>query len=103
MWHQRNSFPESEVERGNLTSKSQSEKILEWFEKNPLAKETPFGIASKLFSPDVPVTSIRRALTDLTKDGKLVKLAEQTKERYGVSNCFWMLSPKSPQTQLNFE
>ena len=52
---------------------------------------TPFQVSSiydKLYDP-APVTSIRRSMTVLTKQGKLAKCDEMKTERYGMKNHYW--------------
>lgn len=100
-FHTRNHFPIDEIQRGEKQAQSQAEKILEFFEMNPLKKMTPFDVAFELFTVETPITSIRRSLTDLTTAGKLVKLEhEQVKGKYGVSNCLWMKAPNDSQVEL---
>lgn len=73
---------------------AQEDKILKVFKhlKRPL---TPFDVTAELmsFDPDgiYLVTSIRRAMTDLTSNGDLVKLAKKTTEVYGRPNHYWKL------------
>ncbi|HYG84558.1 MAG TPA: hypothetical protein VD907_06820 [Verrucomicrobiae bacterium] len=38
---------------------------------------------------DFPITSIRRAISDLEKQGKLVKTSKQVKGPYGVNEYLW--------------
>jgi len=100
-FHQRNSFPEAEVERGKQKSLSQAERILAHFQAHRHERLTPFDIHRCLFDATTPPTSIRRAMTDLTNEGLLIKHEDdQVQEIYGVSNCRWSLAPISPQTEL---
>lgn len=43
-----------------------------------------------------PITSIRRAITDLTDEGKIVKTQKTTKGIYGKKEHLWEL-PKKPE------
>ncbi len=55
-------------------------------------KLSPFDVHEEyeqIFSP-TPITSIRRAMTTLTDDGRLYKLAEMTNEKYGKPNHLWV-------------
>ena len=93
-FHQRNSFPEAEVERGKQKSLSQAERILAHFQAHRHERLTPFDIHRCLFDATTPPTSIRRAMTDLTNEGLLIKHEDdQVQEIYGVSNCRWSLAP----------
>ena len=55
---------------------------------------TPFEVQKKLYEMDrhYPITSIRRAITDLTKDGKLRKTTVKRKGEYGQDNYAWELN-----------
>ena len=63
--------------------------ILKWFTENPETERTPFEIWQMLFEEDTPITSIRRAITNLTKKGLLRKTATQKLEQYGKNNYCW--------------
>lgn len=51
---------------------------------------SPFDIQKEYekFFPEVPITSIRRAMTNLTKKGLLMKVGMK-QERYGKPNHLW--------------
>ncbi|PRY40830.1 hypothetical protein CLV58_10613 [Spirosoma oryzae] len=63
-------------------SQSQAEKVLQLFADNPSVKRaTPSQIYNgmvkhQLITHHVPITSIRRAISDLVKGGMMVKLPE---------------------------
>jgi hypothetical protein len=42
-----------------------------------------------------PITSIRRAISDLTKQEKLKKLTEMKDEQYGKPNHKWVINQKT--------
>ncbi len=71
-----------------ISAKTQEEKILDFFRRNRTA-HTPFHVQRKLM-PNVPITSIRRAITNLTKQGYLRKTRLQVEEVYGTVNYTWM-------------
>ena len=48
---------------------------------------TPFDV-QKVF-PQWPITSIRRAISDLTKEGRLLKTENRKKGDYGHENYTW--------------
>jgi len=52
-------------------------------------EHTPFGIQENLEWFDVPITSVRRAMCNLTKRGFLVKTDNQIEGRYGKVNYTW--------------
>jgi hypothetical protein len=74
----------------DITCKSQEERILAIFKESNYAM-TPFEIEklySKLYNT-VPITSIRRAMSNLTKDSKLVKTGCMKNETFGKPNFMW--------------
>lgn len=79
-------------------AKSQEEEILDifrldfkhWKDATDYVGMTPVNILD--FFPKYPITSIRRALTNLTKQGKLIKTNEKRIGMYGRSEYVWKLS-----------
>lgn len=72
-------------------AKSQEEQIFEFclecnVFKNGITSSQIFGFI------DYPITSIRRALTNLTKQGKLIKTNEKRIGMYGRSEYVWKLN-----------
>ena len=62
------------------------------FDAFPNDKFTPFDIQTMVkenFKKDFPITSIRRAITDLTEQGKIVKTKDTKKGKYGKLNYTW--------------
>jgi hypothetical protein len=52
-------------------AQTQSDKILEFFKDQPAVEYGASSIHLALFGHDTPITSVRRSITDLVKDGKL--------------------------------
>jgi hypothetical protein len=71
--------------------------ILEFFLSRPDGQYPPSAIHHRLFGPSTPLTSIRRAITDLTSDGKLVKTDRKVKGRYGRPEYCWTLFKPEPR------
>lgn len=75
---------------------TQEEKILELFvDLTPKGYEnlTPFDVQNLLFHNDgTPITSIRRAMTNLSLDNKLVKTDIQRTGAYGRLCHAWRLA-----------
>lgn len=70
---------------------NQEAKILIYFEhkKEPL---TPSDVWKVLFNTDqTPLTSVRRAITDLTKEDKLIKTEEFKEGMFGKPEYYWKL------------
>jgi hypothetical protein len=96
-WH--NTTDEANIEELNLHAETQEEKILEFFKMYPDNSYTPFEVHRHVLR-DCPVTSVRRALSNLTTEGKLVKTSVKVKEKYGKSNYKWKLVVNSFQQTL---
>ena len=71
-------------------AQSQEDKIYNWFLDHPTMEVTPFYIQARLM-PKSPITSVRRAITNLTKAGHLEKTDKKVVEVYGISNYLWKL------------
>ncbi len=72
---------------------SQTWAILEFFKLFPDKEFTPFQVQDycKTFSRYYPITSIRRAITVLTKLDRLVKTSNKRPGFYGDDNYTWQL------------
>lgn len=73
-------------------AKTQDELIMDFFKGG--AKFTPWGVYAQLLafgriSNRVPITSIRRSISNLCKEGYLVKLNEKRREKLGVANYLY--------------
>lgn len=64
----------SELKKKEKKVGGQNEKILKYFQERPEGYYTPFDVQLNLFWNEVPITSIRRAMSDLTKLGYLERL-----------------------------
>lgn len=78
-------------------TKSQNELVLEFFKQNPTSLYTPFDVQDAVWPPgrvlkQPPITSVRRALTSLTKAGKLVKTNVRITGAEGEKNYCWTLA-----------
>ncbi len=60
---------------------------------------TPTMARQNIFSNKVLITSVRRALSNLTRDGKL-RMSGQTKGPYGRPEHYWRLVERSSQQAL---
>ena len=50
---------------------------------------SPSECHAKAFGPDVPLTSVRRAITNLTRAGLLVRTAMKVRGPYGRAEHVW--------------
>lgn len=71
-------------------TRTQEEQVLEVFQKHEGELLTPWDVQEELsFSP---ITSIRRAITDLTRKGELEKTDQKRKGAYETMNYTWRLA-----------
>ena len=83
-----------ELKKSLLQANRQSERvyIIMKFKGIPM---TPFEVLDEYckFFPECPVTSIRRAMTNLSgiNPPQLIKTTEMKKEKYGQPNYKWMV------------
>lgn len=78
------------LDKYEIKAKSQEDKILDWFKYHEQAV-TPSHTLRVLFASQVPLTSVRRAMSNLAKHGDLVKTGEQRKGPYGRLEYCWSL------------
>lgn len=78
-----------ELSESQEKAKRQEIAILNYFLKNKGKSYTPFQVQENLHLVEVPITSIRRAMTNLTNKGKLVKTDRMIPERFGKPNFLW--------------
>jgi hypothetical protein len=77
----------------SIKAENQNDAVLELFQKH--AKLSPSMALSKYrlgTGKNPPLTSIRRAITDLTKAGKLEMTSEKMKGSYGRDEYFWKIA-----------
>ena len=73
-------------------AQSQQDMILAHFRNHPFKKFAPHEVLNILFNERTPITSIRRAITNLEKDGHLIKTNHRIKGEYGAPVHTWRLS-----------
>ena len=78
---------------------SQEAKILKAF-RNLFPYSSPSEVRDVIFKNTVPITSVRRALTNLTSAGDLVKTNTQVKGPYGRPEFVWRLADKYKQQEM---
>ena len=93
MFHNTIGLLPSEHRAAEKKAVNQNEKILEFFKEHRYVDFTPSEVWLK-FGQQYPLTSIRRAITDLTKAGELVKTDNKRKGMYNEINHCWKLNLK---------
>lgn len=78
----------------NKKAKTSEQIILNWFHQNPMALVTPFMVEKtmKEMGHEWPITSVRRAITNLTKSGFLIKSHVMLEGNHGLPNHAWKLN-----------
>ena len=90
-----------QLKESTKKTKNQYERILDFFKKNDTQLLTPPQIRGYVFGNMVPLTSVRRALTDLTNDDKLTMTQVMRKGEYGKPNHCWKLNDNlKPQLDI---
>jgi hypothetical protein len=78
-------------------AKGQEAKILEHFQATQMPSWSPSEIRSVVFNKSVPITSVRRGMTNLTNAGRLVKTDTQLPGPYGRPEYRWKLAPEQQE------
>lgn len=91
------SLTSDELQERIKTADTQENIIQDFFNKHPQEKFTASDLEHILKSeerigPGTPITSIRRALTNLKNDGRINKLDEFKKGPYGMNEHYYQLS-----------
>lgn len=102
--HFRNQVPVEDVRKIRKSAAIQEALVLDFFMSRPDGMHTPHAVLAALklegkVSDKTPITSIRRAITDLTNDGELEKVDHNRMEICGVTNRCWRLVKKRTQPE----
>lgn len=76
----------------NSSAKAQQDLIMEFFKSNPDKSFSPPAIQILVGLTDAPLTSVRRAISNLTKAGNLVNTYDTEVGPYGKPNFLWRLN-----------
>jgi len=83
----------SDLSLHNFQASKQDDRIYQIFRVKSVSM-TPFEVHKhyEKYFVSVPVTSIRRAMSTLTRDGRLEKTNDRKMEVYGKNNYKWKLA-----------
>lgn len=82
-------------------AKRQECKIIDFFLRNPTGKFTPSEILAILFSDTKPpITSIRRAMTNLTDQHQLTRSDETAKGPHGRAEHYWQVNEEFYRSEM---
>ncbi len=79
MYHVTTNLTDAQRDLFTEAAASQEERVLAFFQANPAKAFSPSDVWKALFSTNVPLTSVRRCVTNLANEGKLVKINNATK------------------------
>lgn len=90
MWYNTTQEAPAQLEVFQQKAKKQEDIILYIFDQHPdgLSPWQTFRICN-VSGARYPITSVRRAITNLQKNGKLVKTGKQVMGPYGVREYVW--------------
>lgn len=86
-----------DLQEAEFRAGSQEIAILSFFKSRPARMFTPSEIHKRLFDPiTTPLTSVRRAITNLTRAGYLLKTDIKTTGPYGMpEHCWYLPAPRT--------
>lgn len=91
-FHNTNRESGTNLVKSEEKAKHQDEIVFDYFQKTFPYKFSPEEIWKRAFDTNnVPLTSIRRAFTNLTNQNRLIKTTEQVTGIYGKKICLWKL------------
>jgi hypothetical protein len=99
-FHNTIDLPNESLKVANNNCITQEQKILAFFEKHPNEEFTPPEIQLALSMYSTPLTSLRRAISNLTKSEKLVMTDNKKMGIYGMKNYTWRLNIPAGQRTL---
>ena len=99
MYYNTTESTQPELKQYREQTDSQEDRILNYL-KHYQCRVSPSQACLSIFLDRIPITSVRRALTNLTDSGHLVKTDTQVKGPYGRPEFQWRLADKYKQQEL---
>ena len=90
VYYNTNAEEGSVLEASEKQADSQEDTILKYFQAHPTCLYSPSWF-QKVLMPQTPITSIRRAITNLANAGHLVKTSYMVKGLYHKKEHAWQL------------
>lgn len=90
-FHNSTDLQGDELQQRQLKAGTQNRKVLDFFKTRSYENYTPFEVWKSLGINNQPITSIRRAISDLTDMDYLVKTNVKRPGQYGEQCYCWML------------
>jgi len=89
-----------ELKESRRKANTQEDRILTFFEKNADKAFSPEEIQTYCMMANRPLTSVRRAITNLTKEGYLRKTPHMKPGNYSKPVHTWQFKQSTPQEEL---
>ena len=86
-----------ELNKSRKQTEKQEDIILKFFQDRPKREMGPSSILIEVGLKNVPITSIRRAITNLTTAGFLVKTENTVIGAYGKAEHLWKFKGPKPE------
>ena len=99
MFYNTNNLNGADLKKSTGRAESQTEKILRFFLAHPDRAFTPAHVHVAL-GREILLTSIRRSISDLTKNEDLIKTCELSQGLFGSPNYKWTLNQEKHPKQL---
>ena len=90
----------ADLKESTRKAESQAKIILRYFKCWEDIEKSPSQLHYELFSRSTPVTSVRRAFSNLTKQGELEKTDNTVMGSYGKLEYCWKLKSQEGQLTL---
>lgn len=101
-YHNTNKEAGQEHQQSVTKASKQEEIILAYFKLHPAEELTPFEVQEAVALTGVPITSIRRAMSNLTFKDKLIKTKNQKDGIYkNKKNFCWKLNKNPTESKRN--
>ena len=97
MYYNTNKETGSTLESSQNKTETQEARILAFFQANKGVAAGPSQIALIVFNNKVPLTSVRRGITNLTYSGHLAKTDSTVDGSYGKQEHTWILDQTPAQ------
>lgn len=88
-YHNTTKLEGSELKQREVKTKTQNWLILEYFRSHSYETFTPSELFKRMDLPGVPLTSIRRGISDLTEMDYLIKTDVKRPGMYGAMEYTW--------------
>lgn len=94
MYYNTTKLSGNDLKEAAANALSQEQKILRFYRERPGLRMSPDYVWSKLFNKQIPITSVRRGITNLTNQERLIKTSSTSIGIYGKKVYRWAINRK---------